>query len=574
MTKRGYSILIIFSLAFFGSLQADTSIPEKIRLFLSLHDTRGAFLMLEELRNSERASDPETLALSFEYLATISDIEGMRKLYDTICIPLPEDTLEKIAWAVIKASSKAYHPKIRAEALFAAAMTHDAKGMAILNTMLDDPHQDVQQMAIQLAIRFPDEPIQQHVINLCSSGPPPIKLASAQLLATQKARKAPIILQKLLIDSSLSEDDQVNVASLLSSLKEDLDLHWLAKTVQDPRPAMRALAASSVLNVPSKEGLKIILPLANDTSIQVKQVAFEALGLWQSLLSEDISSLHSLFENHLSSSSISLSATAAWALLLGNAHEKAAVWFENSMTSVSKEERLIATSHLVSTGKQGLALAKRLLKVIEDPMCQLNISAYLLYHRYDVQEAAAILQKALMQYTSLLSEQKSGLFSFLGPSTIPHHPAMPRLPESQDLLIRLELLALRCYTDQHVDKFEIEKMLNDRAWGISASAAGFLFQEMAPSFDEVLSPLLSHPTEGVRIQAALLLTIFSKSQHAAAVLQEQYEKASKEGREALLIGFSSLPSSKTLPYLSPLLFDLSPSIRTRAAGALLASMYH
>ena len=116
-------------------------------------------------------------------------------------------------------------------------------------------------------------------------------------------------------------------------------------------------------------------------------------------------------------------------------------------------------------------------------------------------------------------------------------------------------------------------MLGDRAWGISAAAASFLFQEYGHSLDEVLTPLLTHETEAVRIQAALLLTIISQSQQAATILAEQYEKASREGKEMIILGFSCLPASRTKPYLIPLLFDPSPVLRTRASGALLASMY-
>ena len=554
---------------------ADTSPQDRIRLSLSFNDTKGAFLALEELRKSNDINEPETVRLSFEYLAAIHDIEGLRKLYATFPSNLPEETLERIAWAVITASSKAYHPKIRAEALLAAAMTNDAKGMAILDAMLDDPHQAIQEMAFQLARHFPDEPIQQHAEDLCRSGPPHIKLEAARLLASQKARRAPAILQQLLVDDTLSEDERVGIASLLSGFKKELDLSWLATIVTDSRPAMRALAASSVLHIPSKEGMNLIMPLADDTSLEVKQYAFEALGLWHSLIPEKVAALSTIFEKHLDSSSLPLAATAAWALLLTDeSQEKALLWFGKKIESPSKEERVAATSHLIATGKHGLKLAQSLLKKVEDPVCQLNLSAYLLSHRHTIQEAAEQLQKALISYSSSISEHTDGLFSSLGPSIIPHHPAIPRLPESQDLLIRLELLALRCYAEQHIDTAEIERMLTDRAWGISASAAGFLFQEFAPSLDEVLSPLLSHPTESIRIQAALLLTLISKSQHAATVLQEQYEGASKEGKETLLMGFSGLPASKTLPYLAPLLFDISPSIRTRAAGALLASMYH
>ena len=212
-----------------------------------------------------------------------------------------------------------------------------------------------------------------------------------------------------------------------------------------------------------------------------------------------------------------------------------------------------------------------MLPKVQDPLTKLNLATHLLFHRKNSPEAAEALRLCLS--SSLIGEYSDGLFSWIGPSLLFHHPAIPRLPESQDLFLRLQLLALRQYSGQPIPKEEVESMLNDRAFGVSAEAASFLFQEFAHSLDEVLSPLLSHETEGIRIQAALLLTIISKSQQAATVLAQQYEKASREGKETIILGFSCLPASQTMKYLLPLLFDPSPVLRTRAAGALVASMY-
>ena len=551
-----------------------------VRLCLALHDTKGAYLGLEQLRKTtgDFVDNPEVLALAFDYLAEVKDIEGLKILWEKArqhgITTLPPETVEKIAWVTIEASSTAYHPKLRAEALLAAAESRDVRGVYILKQMLLDPHQGIQQMALQLSVHYPDAVIQQRAEEIAYSGSPDAKLAAAMLLAAQKAPCAEAVLTAMLLDETLSEDDLVDIASLIAHLKENVDLDWVQKAASEQRPPLRALAASSVRTCPSPEGLRLLLPLLKDPSMGVRKCAFQTLGLWQSLIPDASEQLLTVWRQELHSPSLALCSTAAWCLLLSpdkSANQEAAAWFEEMLLSSSKERSLIASSRLIKSGEQGLALAKSLLPKMKEPLPTVNLAFFLLIHRHTPLEASEALRRSLP--STLLGDYADGLFSWIGSSSLGHHPAIPRLPESQDLLIRLQLLALQRYSGAPIPKEEIEAMLNDRAFGVCAEAASFLIQEFAHSLDDVLSPLLSHETEGVRIQAALLLTLISKSKHAAEILAEQYEKASKEGKETLLLGFSILPPSKTMPYLLNMLFDGSSVLRTRAAGALIASMY-
>lgn len=550
-------------------------------LALALRDTREMGILLEQIHQSDKefATDPATLPLLFDYLAETEDFEGLRMLYETSQakgpVSLPQATVERIAWKTIEAASKAYHPRVRAEALVAAAQSQDVRGMYILKKLMTDNHQGIQQAALQLAVHYPDTPIQRQAEQLALSGLPETKLGAARLLAFQKAPSAEKTLSSLLIDDTLSEEDQLQIASCLSTLRDEVDINWLQKAVDSEKPAIRALAAASVLAAPTHEGLACLLPLLNDSSANVRKWVFQTLGAWQPLIPDASQQLIASWTADLRAPSIDLASVAAWALLLSSqpeAKQAASSWFRHAILGTTEEKALLATARLLHAGESGVAVAQALIDETRDPLVQLNLARYLLSHRRNGPTASTILQAALAS-SPLLGEQSDGLFSWIGPSQIPHHPAIPRLPESQDLFLRLQLLALRCYAGQPVSHIEVEKMLNDRGWGISAAAATLLFQEFGHSLDDVLSPLLSHETEVVRVQAALLLTLISQSQQAASHLAKQYEKASREGKEAIILGFGSLPLSRTKRYLTPLLFDPSPVLRTRAAGALLSSMY-
>jgi HEAT repeat protein len=556
----------------------DPSAVEQVKLSLSLHDTRGAHALLEQIQtqSEDLKTDPALLCLLFDYLAEIKDAEGMKALWEKTksVESLDNATAERIAWINIETASRSYHPKLRAEALFAAAGSQDVHGVHILTYMLDDEHQGIQQMALELACHYPDASVQQQAKKIARGALPETRVAAAALLAVQKAPCAKDVLHSMLFDDTLSAEDHVIIASFLAQLSDRVDLAWLQNAVKDTHPSLRALAATSVRTHPTAEGLRLLIPLLDDSSTAVRRCVFETFGLWQSLIPESRDLLIAAWSQGLQSPASVIAATSAWGLLLSSdekSKQEASKWFEQAIQTGTKEQELTACSRLIKTGSNGLTLAAKLLKTIKEPLPKLNLASYLLLNRTNVSEAAEGLRTALP--SALVADESSGIFEWIGTYSKPHHPGIPRLPESEDLLIRLQLAALRRYAGEPVSREEVEKMLNDRAWGVCAATSIFVFQEFASSLNEVLNPLLSHETESIRIQAALLLTIVSPSKTAAAILAEQYALASREGKEALILGFSCLPLSQTKPYLIPLLFDSSPAIRTRASGALIASMY-
>ena len=553
-------------------LGIDPSAADEIKLSLSLHDTRGAHILLEKLNADPE--DPAYCALLFDYLAECQDIAGMKILWDKTRGSLDPATAEHIAWVNIEMASRSYHPKLRAEALIAAAESQDVRGVRILTRMLDDEHQGLQQMALEVACHYPDEAIQKRARELALSGPPERRVAAAALLSFQKSPYADKVLRSMLLDDSLSAEDHAIVASFLAQLSDHVDLSWIREAAADTRPSLRTLAATLVRTHPTAEGLRLLLPLLKDSAAAVRCSACETFGLWQSLLPEAHDQLVAAWRVGLSSPSSSMAATSAWALLLSldeKDRPEAEAWFERTLLTGTKDQAQTACSRLIKGGANGLPLAAKLLPKSPDPLCKLNLASYLLLNRTNVAAAAEELRTALPPM--LLGEEGSDFFQWIGASSKPHHPGIPRLPESEDLLIRLQLAALRRYAGQPVLKEEVEHMLRDRAWGVCAATSLFVFQEFATSLQEVLTPLLSFETETVRVQAALLLTLISQSDEAASILAEQYARASREGKEALIIGFGALPISRTRSYLVPLLFDSSPSLRTRASGALIASTY-
>ncbi len=572
---RVLSVFLLFSSFLLAeSSQKDLSPQEKISLALALHDVHQARSLLEELQQKS-PDDKKTQELLFEYFIELKDFESIQALYKK----LPEERrealcpslFEKIAWVVIDKATDSAHPRIRAEAALAAAGSQDTQGAHILEFLLSDPHQGVQSLAFELAASYKDACIQERAEKLAHCSVIDIKLQAAKLLAVQKAPCAKKILLELMQDESLSESHLFEVVRLVSTLKES-DLDWVKQAVVDPSSSIRALAAATLLQDPIPEGIPLLVPLLKDSSLAVREMAAITLGFFQELIQEK-EALYASLASLLNDPSFPLQATGAWALLLSKEEplqNLASEWFQKSITSSSKEEACIAISRLIRTGKRGVALAQKILPTISDIHLRLNLSLYLLLHKAGTKEAVSTIRSACASKT-LFGEQTLGFFSWIGRAS-PHDLMIPRLPEAEDLYLRLSMLALLHYSGEEICKEDLEAILHERTIGLSAATAQFLFQEMLP-LDEVLAPLLSHEEEMVRVQAALLLAVFCRSKKAALTLLEEYKKASKAGKEILLLGFSLLPASKTRALLFPLLFDQSQALRTRAAGVFLCSCY-
>jgi hypothetical protein len=569
----------------------NTSLKATIQSALELNDIQSASALLKASFKPENIDSwtPQDIDVFFELCCRADDLDGMKRLWALVKerkdYSLSKAVLEKISWVIIGKASIAYHPKIRFEALIAAATSNDAKGVEVVHRLMLDPHEMLAQIALEVAGYFPDECIQQRAMSILKNDTMPFKLAAAKLLSQQKAPQTIPLLTALMCDETLAEKDQVIVASYLAQAVETLDDATIAAYAQDPRRAIRALAISYTLQKPSRSSLLAIIPLLNDPSISVQRISIPTLGLWQELLPERTETLLASFQKHLLSTDTTIAANAAFSLCLSrdsSAIQMALTWFEKTITTAPSQEALIATARLIKCGNRALPLLKKLLQTNEgaaklatpstiDPLCRINIAACLLQHREDVLLSSETIQNFPVQ--QLLSIHEDLLFPFFGKTEIAHDPAIPRLPESIDLNVRLSLIALRSFANGTINRTELEKMLHDRSWGVCANAVGFAFSELDPSLEQIVQPLLSHDIELVRIQAALLYAMISQSPEAASILGKEYEKASREGKELAITGFGLLPSSSSLPYLTPLLFDSSLSTRTKAAGALLSSLY-
>lgn len=242
------------------------------------------------------------------------------------------------------------------------------------------------------------------------------------------------------------------------------------------------------------------------------------------------------------------------------------------LSSSDRMLRLITSAAIAQTGAKGQALAKKVLLSHDDPLVRLNLAIYLIWQRTDLTLASSTLL-ATLKDNSRLSWHSLGIFNYIGPTASQHVGGYVRLPESQDLLLRLELYGILATCPQQDLKQALKAFLQDRTWGISSQTAFLMMQEELLCFDE-LRDLLDDPTPEIALQAAFILAIFAQDDEALKVLEEAFPTATRQMKDYILYAIGTIGAKSSLPFLVDVLTEPFESLRISAARAILLSLYH
>jgi hypothetical protein len=167
-----------------------------------------------------------------------------------------------------------------------------------------------------------------------------------------------------------------------------------------------------------------------------------------------------------------------------------------------------------------------------------------------------------------------GLFSGITPQ-LPHNSEDPLTPpEIENQLLRLEmlnLLAILKVPDAHQ---AIREYLSRRSAEISAAAAALILTEGEESAADLVRELLHDPVPRLRLQAALILSLWSREEGAIQALEEGYLSSDWELKARILEGLGRIGSPRSVPFLIDALHEPSQTHRLIAAMALIQCLNH
>jgi len=480
---------------------------------------------------------------------------------------------EAMAWGVIHKGMESPSPIIRMATMLAAFFGQDAKSVKILSKCLEDRNSELRAIAVKLSSSLRDTPLKNKIIAITKSRDCwKVRKEALRAIGSMCINEGkPLLLSIVHHDHSTQEEKAIASEGLLQML-ETIDRPGIEALCYSNRAALRLFAAEAIAYLISKRDVDLLQILACDNHAIVRSAALYALGL---VYTDSIpqNAVMQLAISKIQDPSPEVSITATWLLALlkpGLATEPFAFWLASS----HQDLRIMAAAALASAGEAAVPLMYRFFQCASDPFVRMNLAIGLIQQQSHVNLASRALYEGFVSDTDLWMWNEDTPFKALCRSDIRNDGDISSDPEAIDQLTRLEILNLLAITKEPMAQEAVKDFLTKRKWGISGLAATLLLSEGDESATTLVHGLLNDCDKRVRLQAALILSLWSREESSISTLEGFYLTADRETKERLLESIGRIGSPSSLPFLIDKLQEPQQLLRIIAAGAILQCLYH
>lgn len=571
-------VVIVCTLFLWGYVCADVE-EDRLGRRVQAHLTIRDFSIASEEARQALILYPQSIFLHESYIRALAKLGDEKKLlqaWETYVQQFPDksmnrELIEDMAWGVLYKASHSSSLVMRQMALLAAFFSQDAKGVTLLHRGMRDSNYALRTIAVKLAAHFRDDKLIEEVKRLFHEE----RVWSVRQKVLEAIGKMKILslkpeLEALIGSSETSAKEKALAIAALLELLETINRQEVERLSSSSRSGLRQLACQAVAYFQCKEDFDQLLHLVKDPQADVRFEAFQAIGQLRPDQQETVLAVarQGILDNHYH-----VALSAAWLLTIYAPEEGQKVLLR-FLHDKRRGVRYLAAAALNAAGQYGIALSHDQFRQHPDPYIRLNLALGLIGQRESVQEAAAYVSYLLATEKEKWRTLEAGLFHAI--VNLPKRKSEDPLitPEIDNQLIRLELLNLLTilkvpYTQQIVRQYLIE-----RAWEISAVAAALLLTEGDEIAADLVEQLLQDPQPRVRLQAALILSLWSREESAIRVLEESYFESEWEFKARILEGLGRIGSTHSVPFLLKVLKEPSQTLRLIAAMALIQCLNH
>ncbi len=568
-------LFFVFLLSY--PLFSDENALKRIHAHLIISDPTTA--CIEASKNLSQNSDNQSY---FEaYIKALSMAGNESRLIAAVqdyLIRFPEsklknEVLEHLSWGVIENARNSSAPMIRVFALLGAFFANDAKGVKIIHKALLDPNSFLRGAALQLSTQLRDSKIQNQVLRLAKQEPLfVIRLTAIKALGSMKTAESKETLEKIIASNTSEYEEKVAAIKSLSQIMDTAKRQEIEFLTKSPFSYHRLLACELVLNQELVSDIDLIIPLLKDNQRDIRRAALELIGVLRiDRFSEE--SILNQISPLLQDMDSQVAVTAAYVLLL-NDNKKGSFALKPYFTHEQKEIRLLAASALAKSGKYGLNLMKEIFHETEDPYIKINLSLGLIGQREMTESAAHGMYEKFSEIHEKVTWIECGIFRYFAPSHMEKDELFPNEKEAKNQIARLEILNILSILQYKKAEEGIKNFLQENKWGVSAMASLLLLSEGDESAIDLVKHLTKDPDEKIRIQAALVLSLWDSCGEGLSMLQEFYPTADREMKERILEGVGRIGSTASIPFLLECMNEPFQSLRIIAASAMLQTLYH
>lgn len=486
---------------------------------------------------------------------------------------IPRDVYEILSWGIIENGVTSPSPIIRLYALLAAFFSNDARGIEMIKCSMRDSNFLIRSLAIQLSRELPDLKIQNELLCLIKREPLyKVRLLAIKAFGALKSDEIKNLLENIISDDEREHEEKIHAIKSLVEMMELAKREDIQILAQSKRMGCRLLAIELVLNQNLVNDLDLIYPLLKDPHFEVRKKTLELVATFRINLLEN-QELFNEVERLIKDKNSIVGVTGAYLLML-NDPEKGQEALKKFLIDQSNEVRLIAASALAKAGKYGFPLIEETFKESKDSMIKANLSFGLLGQRKLIHEACSFFYDFVTKEKEPIQWNEEGFFRYLSKSIKQTTELGFNETESKDLFTRLEILNILCVMQDSRAESAIRKFLQDRNFGVSLMASLLLLTEADDSAAIYVQNLLKDPNEKIRMQAALILSLWNAEGDAVKILEDAYENADRELKERILESIGRIGSESSIPFLLKAMQEPFQLLRLIAASSLLQILDH
>jgi HEAT repeat protein len=572
--------LTLVSIILWGSSLLAISEEDRLMRRIQAHITIQDYKSAVEEAQQALVLYPESVSLHEGYiraLAKSGEEKQLLEAWDRYVQRFPNkamhrELIEEMAWGTLQKASHSSSIVMREMSLLAAFFSQEAKGVTILNQGMRDSNYAVRAVAVKLAAHFRDDKLIEEVKRLFIEE----KVWAVRQQVIEAIGKMKIVSFRSYLEALIASDDSLAAekALAITSLLELLDTinrPEIERLSSSNRAGLRQLACQAIAYFQSMRDLDELFRLAEDSQPDVRLEAFQAIGQLRPV--QQVEKIFNLARQGVQDLNYQVALSAAWLLTL-YAPEEGQHVFTRFLNDGRREVRLLAAAALGATGRYGMTLILDQSRSHLDPYVRLNLALGLIGQRQAVLESTAYLRQMLMSDKEKWSTLEVGLFRAIVNKSFKQIEDSITTPEVNNQLLRLELLNLLAILRAPETQQVIREYLLERSWEISATAAALLLTEGDESAIELVQELLQDRQPRIRLQAALILSLWSHEESAIQVLEEGYPNSEWELKARILEGLGRIGSTRSVPFLINVLKEPSQTLRLIAAMALIQCLNH
>lgn len=565
------SKLWLFVLAFsFFSFSKEKEIEKRVEAHLILEDPRSA---VQEAKEGLELYPDSTLLLraSIFSLAEMGEEKqalAAWKQYQKLSKEALEDRylIEEMAWGILQKAAKSSSLGTRQIALLAAFFSQDRKGVRLLLEGMKDQNYAIRALSTKFAANLRDQPLAYAVKRLFLEEKNHIvRLECIKAIGSMKIQSFKEKLRELIACQNAHTQERAAAIQSFIQLSDTLERKEIEILANSPQSGHRQLAAKAIGYFQCASSIDLLVNLAEDCHSEVKIAALDSLSY---LLSEDTKKQIEEVAARLCNKPTTLASIGAAKLLVVLGNDQGTPCFDYFFEQ--KELQLPASLALAKTGSKGLELMQKHFEASTDPLVKLNLAIGILRQQVLFEKVFPFLSEFVLSFGGKLSKNEEGLFSGYCEASSDSSVS----PEVEDQIARLELIGLLAAYEAKEAEKSAKKYLQTKTWGVSASAAAVLLTEGREECVPLIESLLDDPSESIRIQAALVLSLFTRDEKIVSILESSYKGREWEVKAKILESIGRIGMPRSLPFLIERLEEPAESLRLIAAVAIIQVLNH